>query len=99
MPVIAPTPSRSSTTRYKPIIQTYPTLNEAEEHPYFDWRRPIDEDDNIPAAKEIKRQNRRNKIHHFIKRHLSFTNPDPKQPHPSNIPAPEVRPFNWMISS
>jgi hypothetical protein len=68
-----------------------------ENHPYFHWRNAEDEDDNISAAKEMKCQNRRNKIQHFAKRYLSFTNLDPGQP--ANLTAPQARPLRWMISS
>jgi len=77
------------------VIRPYPPLNE--EHPYFHWRNAEAEDDNISAAKEIKLQNRRNKIQHFVKRCLPFTNLDPGQP--ANLAAPQARPFRWMISS
>ena len=77
------------------INKPYPPLNE--QHPYFHWRRPEIEDDNISAAKEIKRQNRRNKIQHSIKRCLPFTNVDSRQP--ANLAAPQTRPFKWMITS
>lgn len=77
-------------------LRPYPPLNE--EHPYFHWRDAEVEDDNISAAKEIKRQNRRNKIQYFIKRCLPFTNLDPGQ-QPANLAAPQARPFRWMISS
>jgi hypothetical protein len=42
------------------VTSPYPPLND-EQH-YFHWRTPETEDDNISAAKEINRQNRRNKI-------------------------------------
>ncbi|KAK0726439.1 hypothetical protein B0T21DRAFT_350572 [Apiosordaria backusii] len=77
------------------VIRPYPPLKER--HPYFHWRNAEDEDDNISAAKEIKRQNRRNKIQHFVKRCLTFTNLDLGQP--ANLAAPQARPFRWMISS
>ena len=73
----------------------YPPLDEL--HPYFHWRRAEAEDDNISAAKDIKQQNRRNKIQHFVKRCLTSTKLDSGPP--ANLAAPQARPFRWMISS
>ncbi|KAK4167863.1 hypothetical protein QBC43DRAFT_202381 [Cladorrhinum sp. PSN259] len=64
---------------------------------YSDWRYAEAEDDNISTAREIKRQNRRNKFQHFVRRCLTFTNLNPEQP--ANIAAPQGRPFRWLISS
>ncbi|KAK1752485.1 hypothetical protein QBC47DRAFT_58754 [Echria macrotheca] len=86
-----------------PLIATMPAIrsfpDRGDSHPYFHWREPDVEDDNISAAKEIKRQNRRNKIQHFVKRCLPFTKLDPGGQPAANLAPPQARPFRWMISS
>lgn len=69
----------------------------SESHPYFNRRMIVDEDDNISVAKEIKRKNRRKKIRHIINSCLTFTNR--RIALPANLAAPQIRPFQWMISS
>jgi len=66
-------------------------------HPSFPFRELTHEDENISAAKKIKRQNRHAKTFHIIKSCLKFTNPGAGLP--SNTVAPQVRDFPWMISS
>ncbi len=86
---ISPPPSATISI----IMLTLPNLDER--HLYWDCRAIQDEDDNISTTKEIKRQNRRDKILHRVKRSLTFN----ATGQPLNLAAPEPRPFRWMISS